>query len=93
MSYRKEPGAAHHALMTDLRGVVDRFDAQGMPGVERIAVLAQLIGAEIHRLPKDVPYGPDELLASVAGNITAGNEAARGRAPTNGGLLGLGGVQ
>ena len=44
MEHRKEPGAAHQALMSELRGVVGKFDAQGMPGVERIAILAQLIG-------------------------------------------------
>lgn len=86
MQHRKEPGAAHQALMTELRGVVGRFDAQGMPGVERIAILAQLIGQEIH----DLPFGPAEILQSVAANIEQGNRVAAGKGTGNG-LLGFGG--
>lgn len=88
MQHRKEPGAAHQALMTELRGVVGRFDAQGMPGVERIAILAQLIGQEIHDLPPG-PFGAAEILHSVAANIEQGNRTASGG--TGSGLLGFGG--
>lgn len=89
MQHRKEPGAAHQALMTELRGVVGRFDAQGMPGVERIAILAQLIGQEIHDLPAGLPFGPGEILHSVAANIEQGNRTASGGNAS--GLLGFGG--
>lgn len=77
MQHRKEPGAAHHALMTELNGVVKRFDDNGMPVVERIAVLAQVIGRQI-LLVEPGAYTPAELLQSVAANITAGNQAAQG---------------
>lgn len=89
MQHRKEPGEAHAALMRELHGVVDKFDAQGMAGIERIAILGQLIGQEIARLPKGTPYGPQELLASVAANIEAGNRVGMGKAAGNGGLLGF----
>jgi len=88
MQHRKEPRAAHQALMTELRGVVARFDAQGVPGVERIAVLAQLIGQEIHDLPPGLPFGAGEILHSVAANIEQGNRTASGGNPS--GLLGFG---
>lgn len=91
MQHCKEPGAAHQALMAELHGVVGRFDAQGMPGVERIAILAQLIGQEICHLPKSVPYGPAEILHSVAANIEQGNRTAAGGNAN--GLLGFGGRQ
>lgn len=89
MQHRKEPGAAHQAFMAELRGTIGRFDAQGMPGVERIAILAQLIGQEIHDLPKGLPFGPGEILHSVAANIEQGNRTAAGGDAS--GLLGLGG--
>lgn len=89
MQHRKEPGAAHQAFMAELRGVVGRFDANGMPGIERIAILAQLIGQEIHDLPAGLPFGPGEILHSVAANIEQGNRMAAGG--TANGLLGFGG--
>lgn len=89
MHYRKQPGAAHQAFMTELRGVVGRFDANGMPGIERIAILAQLIGQEIHDLPAGLPFGPAEILHAVAANIEQGNRTASGG--TASGLLGFGG--
>jgi hypothetical protein len=88
MQHRKEPGAAHQSLMRGLRAVVEQHGANGMPGVERIAVLAQLIGQEIHDLPRGLPFGPAEILQSVAANIEAGNRKAAGGSET--GLLGFG---
>lgn len=76
MQHRKEPGAAHQALITELGGVAQRFAAGGMPGIERIAVMAQLIGQEIADLPADVPYSSAEILRSVAANIEQGNKVA-----------------
>jgi len=85
MHHSKEPGAAHQALMSEMRGVCGRFDAAGMPGIERIAILAQLIGQEICDLPKNVPYSGAEILQSVSANIVQGNRAAGGGAAS--GLL------
>lgn len=79
MPHRKEPGAAHQALIAELGGVSNRFGAAGMPGIERIAVLAQLIGQHIADLPADVPFTGVDVLRSVAANIEVGNRmAARG---------------
>lgn len=83
MQHRKNPGAAHHALMTQLNGVVRRFDDNGMPVVERIAVLAQVIGRQI-LLVEPGTFTPAELLQSVAANIEAGNKG-----PANDGLFGV----
>lgn len=78
MPHRKEPGAAHQAFMTELHGLCGRFDAGGMLGIERIAILAQLIGQEICDLPKGTPYGSAEILHAVAANIAQGNRTAAG---------------
>lgn len=77
MEHRKEPTVAHQALMNDLNGVLERFDNDGMPVVERIAVLGQIIGKQI-LLVEPGAFSVSDLLTSVAGNIAAGNaEASR----------------
>lgn len=78
MQHTKEPGAAHHAFLRDVLGVSAKYGANGMSGVERIAVLAQSIGQEISKLPSDVPFTAQELLYSVARNIEAGNQRPAG---------------
>lgn len=75
MQHHKQPAEAHHALMTEINGVVQKFDANGMPALERIAVLAQVIGRQILLVEPGL-FTPAELLQSVAANIAAGNEAA-----------------
>lgn len=75
MSHTKEPGEAHHAFLRDLQGLSAKYGLGGMPGIERIAVMAQAIGAEIKQLPKNTPYTASELLHSVARNIEQGNKA------------------
>lgn len=92
MQHRKDPAEAHHSLMRDLVGLANRYDAQGMPGVERIAVFAQFIGKEIAALPKDVPYTPADLLTAVARNIEAGNRAAPRSDGPGGALVGFAGT-
>lgn len=74
MGHTKEPGGAHHALMTDLRGICSRYEGNGMAGVERIAVLAQVIGKEIRHLPPGSSFTAADLLRAVALNIEAGNK-------------------
>lgn len=73
MAHAKTPGEAHHALLRDLTGVTERFGANGMPPVERIAVLAQLIGHELRAVPAG-QYSAAEVLTAVAFNIEAGNK-------------------
>lgn len=75
MAHNKEPVPAHHAFLRELQGVSAKFATNGMPGIERIAVMAQAIGAEIKTLPKDVPFTAQELLYSVARNIEQGNKS------------------
>lgn len=70
---RKDPGEAHHALLRELTGVSERFGAAGMPSVERIAVLAQLIGHELRAVPSGL-FTPAEILTAVALNIEQGNK-------------------
>lgn len=82
MQHRKEPGEAHHNLMKALNGVLLQYDANGMPAVERIAVLAQIIGRQI-LLVEQGAYTPAELLQSVAANIEAGNKVSK----TDSGLI------
>lgn len=75
---RIAPTAAHNALMQELGGVCDRFEAQGLAKVEQMAVLAQLIGSHMHFLPADSGYTPQMLLEFVARNIHLGNQHASG---------------
>lgn len=75
---KRIPHAAHHALMQELGGVCDRFEGDGLPKVDQIAVLAQLIGSHMHFLPPDCGYTPQMLLEFVARNIHLGNQHASG---------------
>lgn len=63
------PNGAHHALMTDLHHVMLRYSA--MPAIERVAILAQTIGAEIAEMP--AAYSTADVLQAVAMNIAQGN--------------------
>lgn len=74
MAYLEQPGAAHHALLAEVQGTLGRYALQGMPAVERIAVLAQAIGAEVRQLPGG-EFTANEVMYSVAVNIAAGNAA------------------
>ena len=87
---KAEPGRAHQALMTELHGVVDRFALNGMPAVERIAILAQLIGQEAVQI-NDTTISAADLLSAVAFNIQSGNQTAVGTFKQAGSIVGLGG--
>lgn len=67
------PGVAHHALITDLHAVLDRYES--MPAIERVAVLAQLTGQVIVQVPTN-EFDSADLMRSVAMNIAAGNANA-----------------
>lgn len=94
MGHSKGPGVAHQALMTELHGVMDRFGAGGMPLIEQIAVLSQLVGQKISALDAKL-YSSGPVLESVMLNIVAGNDqAGTGGAPAvgqAGGLVGFNG--
>lgn len=68
-----EPGVAHHALITDLHAVLDRY--QSMAAVERVAVIAQLLGQTTVQVPTN-EFDSAELMRAVAMNIAAGNANA-----------------
>lgn len=84
MIHSKQPSGAHHAFLSDVKGLCDRFDAAGMPGIERIALLAQVIGREIAALP-DGPFNSSDVLRSVSLNIEQGNRDVTGALPVVGG--------
>jgi hypothetical protein len=91
MAHTREPGPGHHLLMADLHGVLDKYEQTGIPAVEQIALLGQIIGQKCAELdPK--AYDTPELLRTVALNITAGNRnRVRALGPTlNGEVLGHG---
>lgn len=79
MGKTQEPSRAHQAFMQDMRAVVERYDGQGMPAVEQMAVVAQLVGQIVSDIPEG-QFSTAEISAAIAGNIEAGNaEAAKGR--------------
>jgi len=67
---RHEPGAAHHALMADLNGVISRYET--MPALERVALVSQFLGHRIGEVPSDM-YSPEAVMACVARNLAQGN--------------------
>lgn len=80
MGLVRDPGPGHQALMAELHGVCDRFETNGIPPIEQIAIVAQLIGQKISGLdPKVYDSGP--VLQSVIQNIVVGNDQAAGGSP------------
>ena len=71
MGHLKSPDGVHHALSQDLHGVLGRY--AGMPKIEQVAILAQVIGHLICELPAN-SYGTGEVMQAVALNIASGNE-------------------
>lgn len=71
MGHLKQPDGAHHALSQDVHGVLGRY--AGMPKIEQVAILAQVIGHLICELPAN-SYGTGEVMQAVAMNIASGNE-------------------
>jgi hypothetical protein len=45
-----DPNEGHQLLMKEMHGVLDRFGANGMPVIEQIAIMAQLVGQKISDL-------------------------------------------
>ncbi len=78
MGLIRQPGPGHQAIMRELHGVCDRFETNGIPPVEQIAMLAQLIGQKISGLDPAV-YDSATVLQSVLLNIVSGNEQASGK--------------
>lgn len=70
-THAKTPDLAHQALVDRLHAVLGEF--AGMPKIEQIAMLGQVIGHLIAELPNGA-YGPSEVLRAVAANIAQGNQ-------------------
>lgn len=71
MAHVKTPDGVHHALAQDLHGILGRY--AGMPKIEQVAIMAQVIGHLITEMPAN-SYSTSEVMQSVAMNIAAGNE-------------------
>lgn len=72
VTHVRTPDRAHNELVSQVHEVLDRF--AGMPRIEQIAMLGQVIGQIIAEVPTG-GYGPAEIMHAVALNIAAGNEA------------------
>lgn len=71
----KNPGPQHNKLLIDLQGVLERYQAQGMPIIETIAIASQAIGAQISDLNPLEFTSTADVLESVMLNIISGNES------------------
>lgn len=71
VTHARAPGMAHQALVDRVHGTLGDF--AGMPKIEQIAMLGQVIGHLIAELPAG-SYGPSEVLQAVAANIASGNQ-------------------
>lgn len=73
MAHTKAPDGAHHALAQDLHGILGRY--AGMPKIEQVAILSQVIGHLITEMPAN-SYGTGEVMQCVAMNIASGNASS-----------------
>lgn len=71
VTHARAPGMAHQALVDRAHALLGEF--AGMPKIEQIAMLGQVIGHLIAELPNG-SYGPSEVLQAVAANIAQGNQ-------------------
>jgi hypothetical protein len=85
--HTRDPGPTHQAFMAKLDDA-DREFAGRLSPTERLAIAAQFVGQLIAELP-DGQYDPTDVMATVSGNMKAGNDhAAKGGSRSNGsGLL------
>lgn len=92
MANTGQPGPAHQALMADMHGLLERYTANGMPLIEQIALLSQVVGQKISDLDAAL-YETGPVLESVMLNIIAGNDQAgaggAGIVAPAGGLVGF----
>lgn len=77
-THTRTPAASHQALMTDLHGTLKRFDDNGMPRIEQLAIIAQVLGYVVGKLP-DGEHEASDVKRAVALNMEEGNRAARAR--------------
>lgn len=65
------PTPAHQALVDQLHAVFDRFP--GMPQIEKIAMVGQVVGHLIAELPAEAGYSPAAVMQALSLNIASGN--------------------
>ena len=75
---QRQPNEGHHRLMQELHRVCDVAEGNGIPKIEQIALLAQLIGQHIHHLPPSAGYTAPDIMEAVARNMHVGNQTASG---------------
>lgn len=76
--HRSEPHAGHQKCFDDIRKRLGQAELMGIPKIELIALLAQIIGRQIAELDGKA-FTVSEIMQAVALNIASGNqdEAAR----------------
>lgn len=75
-THTRAADGAHNALVQDLHGLLGRY--AGMPKIEQVAMLAQVIGQLVTELPANA-YSTGEVMQAVAMNIASGNSATARR--------------
>lgn len=86
--FARNPNQGHQLFMRDMHAVCDRFEAQGIPPIEQIAILSQLIGQKCTDLSA-LAYDSAEVMRCVALGIQAGNSQA-GNSQASGSLAIMG---
>lgn len=72
MTTTAQPTRAHQALVDQLHAALDRFP--GMPQIEKIAMLGQVVGHAIAELPTEAGYSPQAVMHALSLNIASGND-------------------
>jgi hypothetical protein len=70
------PHEGHQRFAREVNGICDKAETNGIPPVEQIAVLAQIIGQKISSLDPRLYTSTADVLESVMLNIIGGNEQA-----------------
>lgn len=71
VTHARQPGVAHQVLVDRAHALLGEFS--GMPKIEQIAILSQIIGHLVAELPAG-SYGTGEVMQAVSLNIVAGNQ-------------------
>jgi len=70
-----QSGPGHHLFVQEVRGLCSRFETNGIPPIEQIALLGQIIGGLISELDPAL-YSTVPVLHALMENVVAGNDAA-----------------
>lgn len=81
MGIERTAGPGHQRFMNEMHGLLDRYETQGIPPIEQIALLAQIIGRKTSGL-SPIIYDSASVMQAVVLNIIEGNQGAAGPALT-----------